>query len=65
MFSFIIVYSRYADAEIPKNMSRRNGYLEKNAIKRIIGGHDSSESERNYCVQGKEELMLVIIEGSE
>ena len=37
----------------------------KRATRGIIGEHDSSESERNYSVQGKEELMLVIIEGSE
>lgn len=58
MFCFIIVYSRYANAEMLKKYPG-----EMVAEKR--GGIDFSESERNYCVQGKEELMFVIIEGSE
>jgi hypothetical protein len=39
--------------------------LEKRGIMRTGGGRVHPESERNYCVQGKEELMLVIVERSE
>jgi hypothetical protein len=48
-------------------MSGRTGFqaLEKRGTKRTRGRLVPSESERNYRVQGKEELMLVIVERSE
>jgi hypothetical protein len=39
--------------------------LEKRRARRTGDGRVLPESERNYCVQGKEELMLVVVERSE
>jgi hypothetical protein len=47
------------------NMLRINDCWKRARTTGIIDEHNCLESEGNYRVQGKEELVLVIIEGSE